>query len=141
MVTLGCLGVGGLTAIVGTLMCCLHMLGCYSGPMLSVGARHVYPKSHLCTCQDYCCCCCRCCKFCKMCCVGDEGDEDEEADDEQKVAMLKNENDNQYPENTKEPLVEDDESKRVPSGKIERKRQVPKDALGRKKREKNITNP
>ncbi|XP_069126772.1 location of vulva defective 1-like [Argopecten irradians] len=93
---LGFFGVVALSCLIAMLMCCLHLIGCYSGPVFSFGARHVYPRGPLCKCQDYCCCCCRCCKFCKMCCVGDEGDEDE--DEEQKIAMVENENTNQYPE-------------------------------------------
>ncbi|XP_060071262.1 uncharacterized protein LOC132551171 [Ylistrum balloti] len=102
MTILGCLGFAALSAIVTMLLCCLHMIGCYSGPVMSFGARHVYPKGPLCTCRDYCCCCCRCCKFCKMCCVGDEGDGEENIDEETKLSMIKNEDDNQYPEKSPE---------------------------------------
>ncbi|OWF55852.1 uncharacterized protein LOC110454236 [Mizuhopecten yessoensis] len=76
----GSAGMAGLSFLVGLLLCCLHLLGCYSGPIVGFGGNHVYPKKQCCNCAYCCCCCCRCCK---KCCTGPDDDDDEEDDEEQ----------------------------------------------------------
>ncbi|XP_069101322.1 uncharacterized protein [Argopecten irradians] len=76
----GSAGLAGLSFLVGLLLCCLHLLGCYSGPVVGFGGNHVYPKKQCCNCAYCCCCCCRCCK---KCCTGPDDDDDEEDDEEQ----------------------------------------------------------
>lgn len=76
----GSAGMAGLTFVVGLLLCCIHLLGCYSGPVVGFGGNHVYPKKQCCDCAYCCCCCCRCCK---KCCTGPDDDDDDEDDEEQ----------------------------------------------------------